>query len=38
MKITAYEVRPDEEPVIRGLCDKYGIDVVLQELIWMRQR
>lgn len=29
MKITAYEVRPDEEPVIRNLCDKYGIDVVI---------
>lgn len=29
MKITAYEVRTDEEPVIRGLCDKYGIDVVI---------
>ena len=29
MKITAYEVRPDEEPVIRNLCEKYGIDVVI---------
>ena len=29
MKITAYEVRSDEEPVIRNLCDKYGIDVVI---------
>ena len=29
MKITAYEVRPDEEPVIRNLCDKYGIDVII---------
>lgn len=27
MKIAAYEVRPDEEPVIKGLCEKLGIDV-----------
>ena len=28
MKIAAYEVRPDEKPVIEGLCKKYGIDLV----------
>ena len=33
MKITAYEVRPDEEPVIRNLCEKYGIDVVITRAI-----
>ena len=27
MKIAAYEVRPDEEPVIKGLCEQLGIDV-----------
>ncbi len=30
-EITAYEVRPDEEPVIRNLCEKYGIKWLLQE-------
>lgn len=29
MKITAYEVRPDERPVIQKLCDNYGIEVVM---------
>lgn len=29
MKITAYEVRPDEGPVIQKLCDDYGIEVVM---------
>ena len=28
MKIAAYEVRPDEKPVIEGLCKKYGIDLI----------
>ncbi|MBQ0017797.1 MAG: lactate dehydrogenase [Clostridiales bacterium] len=28
MKIAAYEVRPDEVPVIEGLCKKYGIELV----------
>lgn len=32
MKIAAYEVRPDEEPVIKGLCDKLGIDVDITSL------
>lgn len=27
MKIAAYEVRPDEESVIKSLCEKYGIEV-----------
>lgn len=27
MKIAAYEVRPDEEPIINNLCKKYDIDV-----------
>lgn len=31
MKITAYEVRPDEKPVIQKLCDDYGIEVVMTE-------
>ena len=28
MKIAAYEVRPDEKPVIEGLCKKYGIELI----------
>ncbi len=28
MKIAAYEVRPDEKPVIEALCAEYGIDLV----------
>ena len=28
MKIAAYEVRPDEKPVIESLCKKYGIDLI----------
>ena len=28
MKIAAYEVRPDEKPIIEGLCKDYGIDLV----------
>ena len=28
MKIAAYEVRPDEKPVIENLCKKYGIDLI----------
>ena len=28
MKIAAYEVRPDEKPVIENLCKAYGIDLV----------
>ncbi len=28
MKIAAYEVRPDEAPIIEGLCKKYGIELV----------
>jgi lactate dehydrogenase-like 2-hydroxyacid dehydrogenase len=28
MKIAAYEVRPDEEPIIESLCKKYGIELV----------
>ena len=28
MKIAAYEVRPDEKPVIEGLCKKYGIELL----------
>ena len=28
MKIAAYEVRPDEKPIIEGLCKEYGIDLV----------
>lgn len=27
MKIAAYEVRPDEAPIIKGLCDELGIEV-----------
>lgn len=29
MKIAAYEVRPDEKPIIESLCKKYGIEVVI---------
>ena len=28
MKIAAYEVRPDEKPVIESLCKEYGIELV----------
>lgn len=28
MKIAAYEVRPDEKPIIENLCKEYGIDLV----------
>ena len=28
MKIAAYEVRPDEKPIIEGLCKEYGIELV----------
>ena len=28
MKIAAYEVRPDEKPVIENLCKEYGIDLI----------
>ena len=31
MKIAAYEVRPDEKPIIEGLCKDYGIDLVLTQ-------
>ena len=36
MKIAAYEVRPDEKPVIENLCKKYGIDLISTPLIWIR--
>lgn len=28
MKIAAYEVRPDERPIIEGMCREYGIELV----------
>ena len=28
MKIAAYEVRPDEKPIIESMCKEYGIDLV----------
>ena len=28
MKIAAYEVRPDEKPVIENLCKQYGIELI----------
>ena len=28
MKIAAYEVRPDEKPVIESMCKEYGIELV----------
>ena len=28
MKIAAYEVRPDEKPVIERLCKQYDIELV----------
>ena len=28
MKIAAYEVRPDEKPVIESLCKEYGIELI----------
>ena len=28
MKIAAYEVRPDEKPVIESMCKEYGIELI----------
>ena len=31
MKIAAYEVRPDEKPVIEARCKELGIELILKE-------